>query len=48
MSVEDAKAAMKSATPTERGESLVYAADGVELNFICRDGYVSNIQYIKK
>jgi hypothetical protein len=48
MSTEDAKAAMKSATPTERGESLVYAADGVELNFICRDGYVTSIQYIAK
>jgi len=48
MSAEDAKAAMKSATPTERGTSLVYTANGVELTFVCRDGYVTSIQYIKK
>lgn len=48
MSAEDAKAAMKSATPAERGTSLVYTADGVELTLVCRDGYVASIQYIKK
>lgn len=48
MSAEDAKTAMKSAALTERGESLVYAADGMELSFVCRDGYVASIQYIKK
>ncbi len=45
MSAEDAKAAM-GGTPEVVGENLIYTADGMKLQILCRGGSVSGVLYV--
>jgi hypothetical protein len=46
MSRAEAETAMKAYTAESVGDNLVYAADGVKLQVVFRDGFVSGLIYV--